>query len=90
MSHAWFHRPRHQRLSTGCAMMIVSALCAAALAGDVPPCLNPLTVHGEGPLTGFGLAVESIGDFDDDGIRDLVVGAFLYPDQGVNIGRVYF
>ena len=41
------------------------------------------------PYDAFGRAISSIGDFDDDGITDIVVGAYHDDDGGYNTGAVY-
>ena len=45
-----------------------------------------------GPLNDgddFGVSVASLGDFDGDGVGDVVVGAILDDDGGVDRGAVY-
>jgi hypothetical protein len=37
----------------------------------------------------FGIGVDAIGDLDDDGVTDFVVGAWEDDDGGVNFGAVY-
>ena len=41
------------------------------------------------PYDAFGRAISSIGDFDGDGITDIVVGAYHDDDGGYNTGAVY-
>lgn len=48
--------------------------------------------NGLGPLRNldwFGFSVAPLGDFDGDGVPDLVVGAALDDDGAVNAGAVY-
>ena len=41
------------------------------------------------PYDAFGRAISNIGDFDGDGISDIVVGAYHDDDGGYNTGAVY-
>ena len=41
------------------------------------------------PYDAFGRAISNIGDFDGDGVSDIVVGAYHDDDGGYNTGAVY-
>tara|TARA_Y100000996_G_scaffold142140_1_gene108810 strand:- start:304 stop:1779 length:1476 start_codon:yes stop_codon:yes gene_type:complete len=41
------------------------------------------------PYDSFGRAISNIGDFNGDGVTDIVVGAYHDDDGGINTGAVY-
>ena len=51
--------------------------------------LRVQTLEGEGPEENFGNRVAGLGDFNNDGSADLVVGAGQNEDFGDNAGKVY-
>jgi hypothetical protein len=48
-----------------------------------------LTLTGETAGEGFGTSKSSAGDVDDDGIEDLIVGAWQYSEVAISAGRAY-
>ena len=44
---------------------------------------------GEGPTDRAGQSVAGGGDFNGDGIDDLIIGAYTNPENGHNAGQVY-
>jgi hypothetical protein len=47
------------------------------------------TLDGQAPGDFFGFALAVGGDFDEDGLVDLVVGAYLADDAALDVGRVH-
>jgi len=48
------------------------------------------TIHGEGRLDKFGLSVSAAGDFNHDGLSDIIVGAYASDPNGKpEAGRSY-
>src|SRR5262245_36543918 len=82
---------------------VAPAIVAAALALGAAPAAQIGTVKCErkisalsggfegdlDPLDRFGVSVESLGDLDGDGDRELAVGAYQDDDGGVDQGAVW-
>ena len=47
------------------------------------------TIFGESSGDSLGLSVSGAGDFNGDGLDDIIVGAFLNDDGGGNVGAAY-
>jgi len=74
---------------------LLASLCAFALfavprPGIASPVTSNILINAEGEHTGdvFGGSVAWIGDVNEDGFDDLLVGAFRYPEIASH-GRVY-
>ena len=47
------------------------------------------TFHGEAAGDNFGFSVSSLGDFDNDGFTDVIIGAINNETGGIHAGRAY-
>ena len=83
--------PETAKILTFVLIPVALVMCSGLVAQDLaicPPGPNDLTVfefYGEAEQDNFGIGLDSAGDFNGDGIVDIVVGA-PYMDAGAEDG----
>ncbi len=62
---------------------------SASLSGSLPATDADIVVFGEEPLDHFGWSVDILGDLNDDGVSDIVIGSPLGQGAAVSSGEVF-
>ena len=83
--------PENARILTSILIFVILCVCSGSTAGDLTICppgpenLTVFTFYGEAEQDNFGMGLDSAGDFNGDGIVDIIVGS-PYMDAGAENG----